>query len=129
MLPIGNADIRFVGVGVDGTSRCRVGDDERLDVAAFVLGEFGQPDAAGGAAFTFLDRADDEDFADQALAVTALERIVEGAIRDAALIDLDVALQRSAIRIDHRPAQLVQQQPSGLVRSQTELGLELERRD
>ena len=33
MLPVGNAHVRAIGIRIDGTSRCRVGDDERLDVA------------------------------------------------------------------------------------------------
>lgn len=40
MLPIGNADIRPVGISINGASWDRVCEDERLDVAAFVLGEF-----------------------------------------------------------------------------------------
>src|SRR2546427_3740778 len=43
------------------------------------------------------------------------------------LVDLDHALQRRALGIDHRSSQLLRQQPGGLV-GNAELGLELEGR-
>ena len=46
---------------------------------------------------------------------------------DFGLIDFHDALQRLALRIDHRPPQFLRQQPSGLV-GDAELRLDLERR-
>ena len=45
------------------------------------------------------------------------------------LVDLDLALQQLALGRDHRPAQLLQHQPRGLIARQPELALELLGRD
>lgn len=117
ILPIGNADIRSIGICADGVSRRRVCDDERLNVVPFVLGQPSQPDAAGCPAVQFLDCANHKDLADQTLAVVTLERTVEGSIRDAALVDLDIA-RRSlyssspAVLYDPRPCPTFRARPA-----------------
>ena len=60
---------------------------------------------------------------------TGARRVVLGAARDKAFIHFDQARQRHALQRDHGPAQLGGEQPRGLVGAQTELLLELQRRD
>ncbi len=45
------------------------------------------------------------------------------------LVDLDNALKRVAVRVNHRLAESVKQEPSALVRTDAELRLKLKRRD
>ena len=45
------------------------------------------------------------------------------------LVDLDDLLQQAPVRIDHRPAQLVQQKPGGLGAADADLSLQLKSRD
>ncbi len=45
------------------------------------------------------------------------------------LVDLDEVLKGTAIGSDHRPAELVQQQPGSLVAAKAQLGLQLKRGD
>ncbi len=71
-------------------------------------------------AINHLDRADDENLAGGA----RLEKGVALPKRDFRLIDLDDAFERLPHRVDHRPPQLLRQQPRGLVRH-SELILEL----
>ena len=116
-----------------------VGSNESLDRRRGIVGDHSEAYTAGarieifgvlasrlglvGVAINHLDGHGDEDFA----GIVALEKgfaFAEGNFR---LIDFDDALQGIAIRVDHRPAQLLSQQPSGLV-SDAELILQLPRR-
>jgi hypothetical protein len=67
----------------------------------------------------------------QRLAVLALPTPFEAGLltADPGLIDLHRSRQAAPVGIDHRPAQLVEKQPGGLVARDPELGLELEGRD
>ena len=61
-----------------------------------------------GVAFNHLDSADDEDFAGAA----GFEKRIAFTERDFGLIDFDDAVEKLAIRIDHRAPQFLRQQPS-----------------
>src|SRR3984893_10069157 len=74
-----------------------------------------------GPAVDHLDGAGDEDLP----GFGRIENAVVGAERNFGLVDLDHALQRLALGIDHRSSQLLRQQPGSLV-CDAELGLELE---
>src|SRR5947209_17500183 len=54
-----------------------------------------------------------------------IEKAVVGSEGNFGLVDLDHALQRLALGIDHRSSQLLRQQPGGLV-CDAELGFELD---
>ena len=62
-------------------------------------------------------------------ALAARNRIVFRPEGDARLVDLDHPCQRIAVGIDHGFAELVQEQPGRLVRTDPELSLELKGRD
>ena len=76
-----------------------------------------------GVAIDHLDGPDARNLA----AVAGLEESIAVAERDFRLIDFDHALQEFPIRVDHRSAQFLGQQPGGLV-SDAELILQLARR-
>ena len=93
------------------------------------VGDLRQTDAAGLALFGKFHRADDQDPAHRAApALPAASRIVFRAERNLRLVNLDQRLQRAAAGINHRPAQLVEQEPGGLVAAQPALRLKLQRR-
>ena len=75
-----------------------------------------------GRAVDHLDGAGDEDLP----GFGRIKKTVVGAERNFGLVDLDHALQRLALGIDHRSPELLRQQPSSLVRD-AELGFELDR--
>src|ERR1700736_2422448 len=64
-----------------------------------------------GPAVDHLDGAGDEDLP----GFGRIEKAVVGAERNFGLVDLDHALQRLALGIDHRSSQLLRQQPGSLV--------------
>jgi hypothetical protein len=76
-----------------------------------------------GIAINHFNCADDENLADDA----RLEKGVPFPKGNFRLIDLDDAFERLSHRVDHRPPQLLSQQPRGFV-SHPELILELPRR-
>src|ERR1700680_2275939 len=62
---------------------------------------------------------------DRPRVVSVIEKAVVGPGREFGLVDLNHALQRLALRIDHRLPELLRQRSGGLVRD-AELGLELD---
>src|SRR5207253_3089201 len=62
------------------------------------------------------------------LALAAAATVAVAAAEEA-LIDLDLAREGLALRCHHRPAQLVQDRPGGLIAGDAELALQLQRRD
>ena len=108
-------------------SSLHVGGDEGFDRRGGIVGDHGEANAPGtrveifgvfasrlglvGVAFDHLDGAYDEDFS----RVAALEGSIAFAEGDFRLIDFNDALQRFAIRIEHRAPELLRQQPRGLV--------------
>src|SRR5439155_16235387 len=80
-----------------------------------------EPHASAGALRTHLDRDRDDLF-------LAAAPVAAGRLRaDKGLVDLKLAYQPVTPRAYHRPAQLVQQRPGGLVARQPERTLERER--
>ena len=82
----------------------------------------------GRVVFDF-DGAGDQHFALGRAAAAAANRIGLGPQRDLGLVDLDKASERRAARRDHGAAQLGAQQPRGLVGTEPELLLQLQRRN
>ena len=115
-------------IGHDGRTHNRVVRHEPLQRRRGVVLDGRQPDAARLPARDCLNGRSDQYLAFGAAALPAANRIVLGPVSDAALVDLDDPLQRVTFRVDHRPPQLVKQQPGGLVGADAELGLELQRR-
>ena len=143
IVPIfGDTRIRGVPVGDQRRAWRDVGLDEGMDVRRVVAGNGGEPDAPRqgvevlppeslgflrfpGGPVDHFDSTDDDDLA-------GLQRDVGigggGAERHLGLVHLDHALQRIAVRIDHRAPQLLRQQPGGLVGAEAQLPHQLLRR-
>ena len=77
-----------------------------------------------GAAIDDLDRANDED----SLRLVRIEVTVFGSERQLGLVDLDNAPQGATVGVDHGAAELLCQQPGGLI-GDPELSPELKGRD
>ena len=93
------------------------------------LGDVLHPDPARLAIFGQFHRTDDVHLAHRAApAFRTVDRIVPGPERHLRFIDFNNVLQWVAVRVDHRPPKLVQQQPRRLVTAEAKLGLELPRR-
>lgn len=88
--------------------------DEALQRRGFVVRNDFEPNAARARAID-LDGTDDHDFSDSAASLPAGDGIGLRAEGDRRLVDLDIAFQKGPFRVHHRPAELVQQQPRGLV--------------
>jgi hypothetical protein len=94
------------------------------------VGYLGEPDAAGsGTAVLDLDGTDDRYFTLMAAPAAAGQRIVLAAAGDLGFVDLDQASEWLAVGADHAAAQLGADQPSGFVRTEAELALQLQSRD
>src|SRR5882724_7023837 len=98
--------------------------NEAADVLAGAVLQRLQPHAARVTVRGELYRANDQELADIRDAVT-LDRVVLRAQRHFGLVCLHHGLQQGTVRRHHRPAQLVQQQPSGLIAGDAELRLRL----
>jgi hypothetical protein len=134
---IGEPGIRSVPVGEQRGSGLHVGPHKRLDRGRGVVRDRSETDATGpsvqvfrpfppwpslaGAAVDHLDGASDEDLP----GFHGIEKAVVSPERNFGLVYFHHALQRLALRIDHRSPELLRQQPGGLV-GDTELGLELD---
>ena len=104
--------------------------DETVQRPGRSVGDVRHPDTAGMAVCRKLHRADDENLAYRAAPAFGLVGgIVFRAKRHLRLVDLDQVLQQAPVGVDHRAAQLVQQEPGGLVASEAKLSLELQRGD
>jgi hypothetical protein len=139
MSVISEPRIRSVPVGEQRRSGLHVGPYKRLDRSRGIVRDGGETDATRpsvqvfrpfapwlglvGAAIDHLDGADDKNLP----GFHRIQKAVVGPERNFGLVDLYHALQRLALGIDHRPSELLGQQPSGLV-CDAELGLELEGR-
>lgn len=122
------AVVALVIVGPDMAATFDIAVDEALERSATVVGDDLQPDAARPVALLQFDRADDGDLADGAAPLAAAHRVVQRAEWDGRLVHLDIAGEHGAVGVDHGPAELVEQQPRGLVGAEVELGLKLEGR-
>lgn len=126
----GGAGIPGPSVGLGRGAWGEVGSDKGMQALGGVIRHLLETNAAGaGAAVLYLDGADDQDLASMAAAAATDERIVLAAAEDFGLVDLDQAAQRRAVGRHHAATQLGTQQPSGLVGTQGELALQLQRRD
>lgn len=72
-----------------------------------------------------LDSADENHLAYRAATLPSADGISLLPVRHVRLVDLHDAPQQLPVRIDHRAAELMEQQPGGLVAGDAELGLEL----
>lgn len=122
---IRHSPVGGVAVSVQHASNCRVVLDEGVQAFAVDVDDPLQTASSGIFPLADLDGPDHENLADWTAALTAALRFILRPERDIGLIDLDVASKRFTIRIDHRPPELVEEQPGGLV-SDAELRLELE---
>jgi len=92
------------------------------------LGDVLQPDPARLAVCGQFHRTDDEHLAHRAAPAFRLVcGIVPGPQRHLRFIDFNEVFQRVAIRIDHRPPELLQQKPRRLVTAKAKLRLKLQR--
>ena len=86
------------------------------------------PDPARLAVFGQLDGTGDEHLSHRAApALRPIHGIMPGPERHLRFIDLNKVFQWIAIRTDHRPPELEQQEPSCLVTAEAELRLKLQR--
>src|ERR1700684_566934 len=117
---IAEAGVAAPTVGVDDRARLDVRGDPRPEAALARVGEGRepQPPRAGAAD---LHRDPHQPLADGVSARLAIGIDAP----DEALVDLDLAAQRGALGGDHRPAQLLQDQPGGLIAAEAELALQL----
>ena len=103
-------------VGDDPRAGRHRAPDEAVQRLRGTVGDVRHADTARMPVFGQLDRAGDEDPADRAApALLAVDRIMPGAERHLRLVDLDEILQKAAVWVDHRAAELVQQEPGALV--------------
>jgi len=117
--------IAAVAVRQDRRAQSDIADDEARQRRRGGVGDDLDPTAARALA-SDLDR----DRHHERLAVDELAAAAEPELlaADERLVDLDRARQRLPVRIDHRPAQLVEDQPGRRVARQPEHVLELESR-
>lgn len=129
MITIAHSWVGREPVGQDCRAIDRIVGHEPLQRRRGVVFDRRQPDPAGFAARQGLDRGGDQYLALGAATLPASDGIVLGPVDNTALVDLDHSFERTALRVDHRSAQLVQQKPSGLVGADAELRLKLQRGD
>lgn len=108
--------------------RDRVGNDERHDARARPILDAGQPDAANAMLSMGLDSACEPYLVVGAAAAAALQVVLAATIGKGGLVYIHCARKRRAVRVDHGPPKLVQQEPGGLV-GYAQLGLKLQGRD
>src|SRR5450759_1179748 len=136
---IGQSGIGCVAVGEQRGYAPHIRPHEGFDRSGGIVHDHGEADAARArieifcvlasrlglidVAIDHLDGADDEDFS----CIAAIEKLIASTEGDFGLIDFDDSLQRLPIRIDHRSAQLLRQEPGGSV-GEAELILQLPRR-
>lgn len=124
----GQLPITREAVTYNGGADRHVAFDESSDAWAGAVRQRLQPHPAGAPFLVEFDGADDLEDADIGDAV-GRDGIVLRSERYLGFVDFDKPLQEGTVGIDHRPPQLVQQQPSGLVGPNAELHLGLLGRD
>jgi len=126
----GGAGISGPTIGLGGGAGRDVGGEEGVEAGGRVIGGLAEANAPGAKAAVFnLDGANDQHLALMAAPATVGDRIVFAAACDFGFIDLDEASQEAAARGDHAAAQLGADQPRRLVGAESELALQLQRRD
>ena len=124
------AGIAGPSVGLGGGTGGEVGGEEGVQAAGRVIGHLAQPNAAGPSTPVLdFDGADDKDLALVAATATARQWIIFAAAGNLGFINLNEAGQQAAVRGEHAAAQLGAEQPRRLVGTESELTLQLQRRD
>ena len=117
-----------IGLG-SGTGR-EIGGEKGMKASGRIIGDLAEADAAGTAtAVLDLNGADDQHFALMAAPATTGDRIVLAAADNFGFIHLDKAGKRAALRGEHAAAQFGAEQPRRLIGAESELTLQLQRRD
>ena len=124
----GDAGISGPTIGLDSGTGREVGGDKGMKAGGRIIGDLAEADAAGAAVLD-LDGADDQQFAVMASPATPGERIVFAATGDFGFIHLDKPGKRAAPRGEHAAAQFGAEQPGCLIGAESELTLQLQRRD
>src|SRR6516164_10064546 len=122
------AEVSRPTIGLGGGTGDEVGFKKSVQAASRVIGHFAKADTTGTAILD-LDGAGDEDFALMAASAATGDRIVFAAAGDFGFIHLDETGERAAARGEHAAAQFGAEQPRGLVGAESELTLQLQRRD
>src|SRR5207245_3442861 len=126
----GSPGISRPTIGLGGGAGGEVGGEEGVEAGGRVIGDLAEADAAGAeAAIVELDSADDQHLALMTAPAAAGNRIVFAAADDFGFVDLNQAGKRAAAGGEHAAAQLGADQPGRLVRAESELALQLQRRD
>jgi len=126
----GGAGVPAPTIGFGGGAEGEVGGEKGVKAVGRIIGDLVEPDAAGAAtAVLDLDCADHKHFALMAAPATASDWVVFAAAGDFGFIHLDQASERAATRGEHAAAQFGAEQPRGLIRTESELALQLQRRD
>ncbi len=115
-------------VGLGGRPRCEIAGNEGMQTLGRIVGHLGKTDAAGTVILD-LDRPDDEDLALVTASAATGQRTMLAAAGNLGFIDLDQTGERIAVGRHHAVAQLGADQPGRLVRAESELALQLQRRD
>ena len=117
-----------IGLG-SGTGR-EIGGEKGMKASGRIIGDLAEADAAGTAtAVLDLNGADDQHFALMAAPATTGDRIVLAAADNFGFIHLDKAGKWAALRGEHAAAQFGTEQPRRLIGAESELTLQLQRRD
>ena len=128
MCNTGSTRISRPAIGLGGDAGGEVGSEKGMKTGSRIIGDLAEANAAG-AAILDLDGADDQDFALMAASAATGDRIVFAAAGDFGFIHLDETGERAAARGEHAAAQFGAEQPRGLVGAESELTLQLQRRD
>ena len=124
----GRAGVAGPAVGPGRGAGGEVGAQEGVQAVGGEVLDPRQADPAGPT-LADLDSTGDQQLALVTAPTAAARRVILGAAGDQAFVHFDQARQRHALWCDHGPAQLGGEQPCGLVGTQAELLLELQRRD
>jgi hypothetical protein len=123
---VGQASVAGPSVRDDaGTGGCDR-DDEGLERGAGEVGDLRETNAARLAFGREFHRAGNEYLALRAAALTASGRVVLMAQGYLGLVNFDDVLEKASLGINHRAAELRQEQPGALVAAQAQLGLQLQ---
>ena len=122
-----DAGIAGPAVGLGGRPWGDVGRDEGVQGCGGEVGDRGEAHPAWHVVDD-LDGAGDEHLA-VAVAATAGNGVFPGPVRDHRLVDFDDPCQEITVRRDHRPADLGAEQLVRLIRPESELSQQLQRRD
>jgi len=117
-------------IGLGGGTGGEVDGDKAMQAGGRIIGDLAEPDAArAAAAILDLDGSDHQHFALMTASAATGNGMVFAAAGDFSLIDLDEAGKRAATGGEHAAAQFGAEQPRRLVGAESELALQLQRRN